>query len=74
MRGKPRNKSLCEVTGHYWEPTTAPNFRRCSRSSCKAAQHLRAGRWVDVPPVTSKQQPADKSTTGVLWNNGEVSA
>jgi len=74
MRGKPRNKSLCEVTGHAWEPTTAPNFRRCSRSSCKAAQSLRAGRWVDVSATGSKHRGAGESATVALWKDGEVSA
>jgi hypothetical protein len=74
MRGQQRKKSLCEVTGHAWEPTTAPNFRRCSRSSCKAAQHLRASRWVDVPTNHSKQQGIGESAAVALWSEREVSA
>lgn len=74
MRGKPRKKSLCEVTGHAWEPTTAPNFRRCSRSSCKAAQYLRAGRWVDVSPTGSKHQAGGESAAVALWSEREGSA
>ncbi len=74
MRGQQRNKSLCEVTGHAWEPTTAPNFRRCSRSSCKAAQFLRSGRWVDVSTTSSKRQLTDQVAGVALWNEREVSA
>ena len=74
MSGQLRNKSLCEVTGHDWEPTTAPNYRRCSRASCKAAQSLRAGRWVEVAPTPSTSQAAGEAATVALWSEREVSA
>lgn len=44
-----RKMSLCEETGHAMIPTTATNFRVCSRSRCRYAEILRNGEWEYCP-------------------------
>jgi hypothetical protein len=64
-------KSLCEEIGHRWEPTTAPNVRKCSRSRCTSVQSLRAGTWVEVLGGTDKK-PAPCQQIA-FWTDREVS-
>jgi len=43
-----KKKSLCDLEGHDFISTTAPNFRKCRRSGCTGAECLKNGVWVLV--------------------------
>jgi hypothetical protein len=58
-------KPLCEEIGHAWESTTSPNFRQCTRSSCRLVQHLHNGQWVKVRAKAHKQTV--EQTHESLW-------
>src|SRR5437868_7304194 len=55
--------TLCWQTGvHDWQPTTAPNYRKCQYSGCKAVQHLRGG-WVYQFPNKPQVKPQQQTTS-----------
>ena len=43
-----KKKSLCDLEGHDFISTTAPNFRKCRRSGCNGAECFKNGQWVLV--------------------------
>lgn len=62
--------TVCQDTrDHAWESTTAPNFRRCTRSGCHAAQRLDGnGQWVDVAAKPSSVSvPSGTNSAVGLW-------
>jgi hypothetical protein len=50
-----RMPSLCKTLGHEWALTTADNYRRCLRESCRCAERLVNGTWVEVTATTKRR-------------------
>jgi hypothetical protein len=49
------SNSLCRDIGHDWRTTTAPNYRTCTRTRCRAAQYFHQGRWMNAPTRSAKK-------------------
>lgn len=48
---------LCNETGkHDWVSTTVPNFRKCRRYGCRAAQRFDGKDWIDHTGSTIPRQ------------------
>ena len=60
---QPHKSSLCKTIGHEWLLTTADNYRRCVRESCRCAERLVDGTWVEVTTVKRSTRKASSSTS-----------
>jgi hypothetical protein len=49
--------STCRDLGHKWMSTTSDTYRKCCRNTCKAAQRLVNGQWVNVVQEKPWQDP-----------------
>jgi hypothetical protein len=44
-----KQATLCGVSGHWWQPAMAGNYRWCGRTGCQAVERWDGQRWVRVP-------------------------
>ncbi len=42
--------STCRDVGHDWQTTATTNYRLCQRHTCRAAQRLQDGVWINAVP------------------------
>lgn len=62
---KPPTSSLCKTIGHEWLLTTADNYRLCVRESCRCAERLVDGTWVEVMTTAKRSTRKASSSTPV---------
>ena len=69
--------SLCRDIGHDWKSASAPDYRLCQRTKCKAAQRFHQGRWMDVTAQPANNRsgtlPCHTEQVTMIWAGNDLS-
>ena len=70
MSQQHQGNHLCQQIGHLWDAATVvKDYRRCTRSECRAAQRLVRGRWRDVA-IRTRSQAKQSAVQPTLFTPG----